>query len=104
MQSKIAFNLIMINKRLLLIIFCALIVLLIPLVAMQLTNEVNWTVFDFITAGILLVGTGLLIELTLRLIKKPKYRLVMCAAILIFLILIWAELAVGIFGTPIAGH
>jgi len=104
MQSKIAFNLIMKNKRLLLIIFCALIVLLIPLVAMQLTNEVNWTVFDFITAGILLVGTGLMIELTLRLIKKPKYRLAICAAFLIFLILIWAELAVGIFGTPIAGH
>lgn len=104
MQSKITFNLIMKNKRLLLIVFCPLLVLLIPLVAMQFTNQVNWTAANFIVAAILLLGTGFIIEVIVRLVKTPKYRFAICAALLIFLILIWAELGVGIFGTPIAGH
>jgi hypothetical protein len=92
------------NKRLLLIIFSSLLLLLLPLVAMQFTNDVNWIAFDFIVSGVLLVGFGSIIELTLRLIKKPKYRLIICVALFIFLILIWAELAVGIFGTTIGGN
>jgi hypothetical protein len=71
---------------------------------MQFTNEVNWTAADFIVATILLLGTGFIIEVILRLVKTPQYRFAICAALLIFLILIWAELAVGIFGTPIAGQ
>jgi hypothetical protein len=66
---------------------------------MQFTNEVNWTAADFIVAAILLLGTGFIIEVILRLVKTPQYRFAICAALLIFLILIWAELAVGIFGT-----
>lgn len=104
MQSKITFNLIMKNKRLLLIVFCPLLVLLIPLVAIQSTNEVNWTAANFIVAAILLLGTGFIIEVIVRLVKTPTYRFAICAALLIFLILIWAELGVGIFGTPITGH
>jgi len=35
-------------------------ILLIPLIAMQLTNEVNWSLFDFIIMGAMLTITGLL--------------------------------------------
>ena len=70
---------------------------------MQFTNEVSWTPFDFIVMGVLLLGTGLTCELVIRKVKKIEYRIVICAVILIAFLLIWAELAVGIFGTPFAG-
>jgi hypothetical protein len=70
---------------------------------MRFTSGVKWGPFDFIIAGILLFGTGLAIEFVLRKVKKLEYRLALCAAILIGLFLVWAELAVGIFGTPLAG-
>jgi len=92
------------NKRLLIILLITIILLLIPLIAMQFTNEVNWTLFDFIIAGFLIFGIGLIFELTLRKIKNVKYRIVMFAVILLTFLLLWAELAVGIFGTPISGQ
>ncbi len=92
------------NTRLLIILTVIGILLLIPLVAMQFTTEVNWSVTDFITMGILLLGTGLTIELVLRKVKSVRNRLILCGVILLIFFLIWAELAVGIFGTPWAGN
>ena len=36
--------------------------ILLPLVAMQITDEVNWGLFDFVSAGVLLGGAGLLLH------------------------------------------
>jgi hypothetical protein len=91
------------NKRLIGIILSVPILLLIPLIAMQFTNDVDWKLFDFVLMGILLLGTGLLCEFVIRKVKSIGYRLAICGAILVALLLIWAELAVGIFGTPFAG-
>lgn len=91
------------NKRLTGIVLAVAFLLLIPFTAMQFTNEVNWSVFDFVLAGFLLLSTGLLIELALRVIKNKDYQIGIIAVIVIALLLIWAELAVGIFGSPIAG-
>jgi peptidoglycan/LPS O-acetylase OafA/YrhL len=91
------------NKRLVGIVLTVALLLLIPFIAMQFTNEVNWTLFDFMVAGVLLLGTGLLCELVIRKVKNIKYRLAICGVILIALLFIWIELAVGIFGTPFAG-
>jgi len=92
------------NKRLIIILLISAILLLLPLIAMQFTDEVNWTLFDFVVAGALLLGTGLMCELVIRKINKIKYRIAICVALLVVLLLIWAELAVGIFGTPISGQ
>ncbi len=70
---------------------------------MQFTDEVNWTLFDFVVMGILLLGTGLMCELVLRRVKKIGHRIAICGALLLALLIIWAELAVGVFGTPFAG-
>ena len=91
------------NNRLTIILSAAGLLLLLPLVAMQFTNEVNWNLFDFIVAGILLFGTGGLIEFAMRTIKQGGTRIWVILGILVVLFLIWAELAVGIFGTPFAG-
>jgi DMSO/TMAO reductase YedYZ heme-binding membrane subunit len=79
------------------------ILLLIPLVAMQITGEVNWDLFDFVVMGVLLLLTGLGIEMVTRKVKSTNLKIGLCLGILLLLLLIWAELAVGIFGTPIAG-
>ena len=77
--------------------------LLIPLIAMQLTNEVNWSFFDFIIMGALLTITGLLIGIILQKVANSKNRLILIITIVMMFFLIWAELAVGLFGTPFAG-
>jgi len=91
------------NKRLVTILVVTTALLLIPLVAMKFTNEINWKIFDFLLAGILLFGTGLTIEFILRKIKTKRNRILLILGIVLALLLIWAELAVGIFGTPFAG-
>jgi ABC-type cobalt transport system substrate-binding protein len=91
------------NKRLVAIIAFVGTLLLIPLVAMQFTSEVNWSGFDFLVAGVLLLGTGLLVEGVLRTVKTKSKRLLLVSLILLLLALVWIELAVGLFGTPFAG-
>ena len=92
------------NKRLIAIVVSIAILLFIPLVAMQFTNEVNWSLQDFAAAGILLLATGLMCEFVLRKVKNNQYRIIICVALLIICLIVWVELAVGIFGTPFAGQ
>ncbi len=91
------------NRRLLLIVLIVAVLLLIPLIAMQFSEEVVWTASDFVIAAILLLGTGLAIEFVLRKVKTTKNRIILSGIILAVLFLIWAELAVGVFGTAFAG-
>lgn len=91
------------NLRLIIILCSVSLLLLIPLIVMQFTPEVYWTVSDFLVMGALLLGSGLGCELVLRTIKNSTNRLVFCGVILFLSFLVWAELAVGIFGTPLAG-
>ena len=91
------------NKRLIGIILTVAFLLLIPLVAMQFTHEVNWTLSDFVIMGMLLLGTGLLSEFVIRNVRSTRHRVILVGVILLALFLIWGELAVGIFGTPFAG-
>jgi hypothetical protein len=91
------------NKRLVSILGSALALLLIPFVAMHFSNEVNWKVLDFVVAAILLMGTGLILELILRKITSRKKRIIFSLILFMILFLLWAELAVGLFGSPLAG-
>jgi hypothetical protein len=54
-------------------------ILLLPLVAMQITDEVDWTVTDFAIAGALVGGTGLLLERAARKPRNIAYRAVAAA-------------------------
>jgi len=95
---------IMKNKRLIGIMVTVTLLLLIPIIAIQFTNEVNWNLIDFIVAGVLLLSTGLMCELVIRKINKIKYRIAICVDLMAVPLLIWAELSVGIFGTPLSGN
>ena len=91
------------QKRLIFIVLIPLSLLLIPLIGMQFNDEINWTLLDFVIAGFLLIGTSFLADLVIRKIKDKKYRIIILVCLLVALILLWAELAVGIFGGPLAG-
>lgn len=91
------------NKRLIMLLCGATAILCIPLIAMNFSNEVNWTILDFVVMGGLLFGTGLVLELVQRKVKNQKSRILLGAAVIIMLFLVWTELSVGIFGSPFAG-
>ena len=75
----------------------AALVLVLPLVAMQVTDQVSWGPGDFLVAALLLAGTGLGLELAMRLFREPIQRWLAAGGVAFVGALIWAELAVGIF-------
>ena len=91
------------NKRLIGIIIAVGVLLLIPFAATKSGTGAKWSAFDFAAAGVLLLGAGLAIEVALRLVTKWEYRIAACVGILAVLALLWIEVAVGLFGSPIAG-
>lgn len=91
------------NKRIIGIVIAMALLLMIPFTAMQFTNEVNWNASDFTIAAVLLLFTGLTCDFVWRKITETKYRVMICGALLLVLAIIWIELAVGVFGTPLAG-
>ena len=74
----------------------ACLLLLIPLIAMQFTAEVNWGIMDFAVMGVLLTGTASVFVVVARLVPQ-KYWLVIAAIATLLFLVAWAELAVGIF-------
>ena len=91
------------KKNIILIFITVLFLLCIPLIAMQFSNEVDWNPFDFLIAGILFLSAGLLINYITRKIHKKKTKLLLVLGIISIVVLIFIELAVGIFNSPIAG-
>mgnify|MGYP000008448135 CR=1 FL=1 len=77
--------------------------LLIPLIAMQFTKEVNWTFFDFFVAGGLLFSLAFSVDYIFQKVQNKTNRLLILFGTLLIFFLLWAELAVGIFGSPLAG-
>ncbi len=94
----------MLNSRLKKILISITVILIIPVFGKLFTDDFQWTLPDFIIGAILLYGTGLMIDFILRKIQKISHRIALCGFILFLLISIWAELAVGLIGTPFAGN
>lgn len=84
-------------KTIIRIVIATALILMVPLIGMQFSNEVNWSLMDFATAGGLLLGTGLLFVLLTRQVSELKTRLIIGGVLLALLFVVWVELAVGIF-------
>jgi len=74
-----------------------LLLLMVPLVAMQLTREVAWGPEDFLVGGSLLFAAGAAIVLSWRKLSTTRARIGAASVIGLALLAIWAELAVGLF-------
>lgn len=70
--------------------------LLVPLVAMQFTSEVDWSPGDFLVMGVLLFSVGTVFVLPARKLDR-RYRPLVALVCLGALLWVWAELAVGVF-------
>ena len=78
------------------IIMGTLLILAIPAVAMQFTSEVQWGIEDFVAIGTLIIGAGVLCEYISSKVDAV-YRPYIIGATIAAVLVIWVELAVGIF-------
>ncbi len=93
----------MISKRLKTLLTGSGVLLLIPFIASQFTDEVNWSAYDFLVMAILLGGTSVVLDIVLTKAKNKQSRWAWGIAVVLVLLLIWVEIAVGVFGSPLAG-
>ncbi len=92
------------NRSQRIILLGILILLTIPLIEQMEGNAAfDWGPFDFILAFLLLFTLGFGIEFFVRRINSRQIKWLAILGIILFFVLLWAELAVGIFNTPIAG-
>jgi len=75
----------------------AVVLILHPLVAMQFTSEVNWTLSDFVFAAVMLGSVGLGLELAVRRGNRA-YTFAAALALLVSFLSFWFTGAVGIIG------
>jgi DNA-binding winged helix-turn-helix (wHTH) protein len=76
----------------------AALVLLMPLLAMQLSEEVNWGAEDFIWLAVMLTAFGLMFEVGLTWSTSLFYRAGLVMALATGFMLIWVIMAVGMIG------
>jgi len=69
-----------------------------PLIAMQVTDQVVWDVTDFAVFAALLVGVGVTFELAVRQTDNTAYRSAVGVALTASFLLLWVVGAVGIIG------
>jgi hypothetical protein len=88
----------MMHRKIIRIALVTACILLLPVLAMQFTDEVAWDLVDFAVAGVLLFGAGLTYEVIARKGGTPAYRVAVGVAVATALVLIWMNLAVGLIG------
>lgn len=76
----------------------AVLLWLLPLMAMQFTDEVAWSGMDFVIWAAMLLIAASLVEVALRLSGSLSYRAGAVVAVGASFLLVWVNLAVGIIG------
>lgn len=78
--------------------------LMLPIIGMMISENVNWSIADFVIAAILLSIGGLGVDLIFSKLKTRRARILTLMIVFVLFALVWGELAVGLFGTPWAGN
>lgn len=86
------------DKLLLSALLVPALLLLVPLIAMRFTDEVNWSGSDFVIAYLVLAGAGLAFRFLHRRAGDFATRLAVAAAVGSVLLMTWVNLAVGLVG------
>lgn len=72
--------------------------ILLPLIAMRFTDQVAWTLSDFVFAILLIGSVGVAYELMVRTTGNVAYRAATGVALATGFLIVWSNLAVGIIG------
>ena len=84
-------------------IIYTLILLTIPFLSNIYINDFNWSLVDFIIMGALIFICLSFTDFIRKKFSGIKEILAVISVVIVF-ILLWIELAVGIFGSPLAGN
>ena len=84
-------------------IFYPLLLLLIPFIENLTRSDVNWSVFDFIVMGLLLILLGIGLRLVSTKITSSKIRILGIGLLTLLFLAVWVELAVGFFSSCFSG-
>ena len=85
-------------------IFYPLLLLVIPLIGMWITDEINWSPLEFIIMGSLLTLLGAGINFVINYTKNSNNKTLYIGILVLIFLLIWTELSVGIFDSPFTGN
>ena len=77
-------------------------VLLVVFLASLLSDQVTWFIYDFLISGGLIFVFAT-IETILWNKLKSKHRLFVVLFVLLVFLILWAEMAVGLFDSPLGG-
>ncbi|CAI8183843.1 MAG: Uncharacterised protein [Flavobacteriaceae bacterium] len=80
-----------------------IVLLLLPFISSLFNDQIDWDVLDYSVMGSMIFTAISLFFYTNRKFKKTKSSYWIGIFILVIFLLLWAELAVGIFNTPFAG-
>lgn len=94
MDTKSEFHKLLITPTIITVIM-----LLIPLAATHLTDEMKWSVIDFMIMGFLIFGTGFTYKLVTWRRDNLIYKVASGLTLITCFLLIWVNLAVGILGS-----
>ena len=80
------------------------VILLFPFVASVLSKEFNWSFFDYCISGILIFSSITIFSMITALKLTKRNRIILASIFILVILILWIELAVGIFDSPIAGN
>ena len=84
-------------KNLLIIVLTTALILLVPMVAMQFTCQVNWKISDFAIMAFLLLCAGFMFEIMSNKFSSIWHKVTFAVVLFLLFLIIWIELAVGVF-------
>jgi hypothetical protein len=83
----------------LILVMATSLILLVPVAAMMFTDQVKWSVFDFVLVGVLLMGTGLSYIVITRSAASTAFKAGTALALATGLFMVWANFGVGLIGS-----
>jgi len=96
-------NMVLRHKVMAVIVVVTALVLVGNLAAMQMTDRVSWSWFDFALISVFLLGTGMVLDVAVGAFRNSTHKVAIGAAIAVAAAVLFVELSVGLVGSPIAG-
>ena len=90
-------------KRILIYTSVGIFFSVIPLIAMEFTNEVQWDGIDFMAFSLLLLVLFIGIELIRNKVKTKKMVWISVMLLIVLLLIVWIDLAVGLLNYTFSG-